>query len=273
VVAWGFNGDGQCNVAALPAGLSYVEIAAGPRHSIARRDDGSVVAWGSNTYGQCNVPALPAGLQYVQVAAGTYHSVLRRSDGVVLNVGDNYFGQLDLPVAPAGMQYADISAYGSQTVACYEPMCMLPTSYCTAKINSLGCTPSIVSTGLPSASATAGFVVRGINVRNWKTGLLFYAVNGRAALAFQGGTLCVASPIRRTPSTHSGGSPVQANDCSGVFSIDMNSFAVGGLGGSPLSALSSPGSVINCQFWGRDPGFAAPNNTTLTNGLEYSICP
>ena len=29
VVAWGDNAYGQCNVPALPAGLTYVEVAAG----------------------------------------------------------------------------------------------------------------------------------------------------------------------------------------------------------------------------------------------------
>ena len=70
VVAWGDNDYGQCNVPALPAGLTYVEVAAGVAHTVARRSDGSVVAWGDNRYGQCNVPALPAGLTYVEVAAG-----------------------------------------------------------------------------------------------------------------------------------------------------------------------------------------------------------
>ena len=70
VVAWGQNQYGQCNVPALPAGLTYVEVAAGCVHTVARRSDGSVVAWGSNPYGQCNVPALPAGLTYVEIAAG-----------------------------------------------------------------------------------------------------------------------------------------------------------------------------------------------------------
>src|SRR5262245_54234235 len=55
VVAWGDNLDGQCNVPALPPGLSYVEVAAGGLHTVARRSDGSVVACGYNANGQCNV--------------------------------------------------------------------------------------------------------------------------------------------------------------------------------------------------------------------------
>jgi VCBS repeat protein len=148
-----------------------------------------------------------------------------------------------------------------------------PTVYCTPKTNSLGCVPAINSSGVPSATAGAGFLLTGSNVRNNKPGLLFYGVNGQAASAFQGGTLCVKSPIKRTPAVSSGGTPAPANDCSGVYSIDMNTFAVGGLGGTPLAALTVVGTVVDCQWWGRDPGFAAPNNTTLTDGLEYTVCP
>src|SRR5688572_24723553 len=46
VIAWGNNWDGQCIVPTLPAGLSYVEIAAAGNssgdgsHTVARRSDG-----------------------------------------------------------------------------------------------------------------------------------------------------------------------------------------------------------------------------------------
>jgi hypothetical protein len=148
-----------------------------------------------------------------------------------------------------------------------------PTTYCTAKLNSLGCLPVIGWSGAPSATAGSGFVVSGSNVRNNKSGLLFYGISGRSTTPFQGGTLCVKTPIRRTPAVNSGGSPSPANDCSGVLAIDMNAFAVGALGGMPLAALTVAGTVVNCQFWGRDPGFPAPINTTLTDALEYTVCP
>jgi hypothetical protein len=147
------------------------------------------------------------------------------------------------------------------------------TSYCTAKVNSLACLPAIGSTGSSSASSGSGFTIRGSNVRNNKSGLLFYGLNGRTALPFQGGTLCVKSPIRRTPGVVSGGTPPPANDCTGVYAIDFNAFAVGALGGNPAAALTVPGTLVDSQWWGRDPGFPAPDNTTLTDGLEFGIGP
>jgi YVTN family beta-propeller protein len=164
---------------------------------------------------------------------------------------------------PSGSAFAT-----GATSAC----CQTPAAYCVAKLNSLGCTPSIGSTGSSSASAVSGFVITGSNVRNNKAGLLFYGVNGQASGPFQGGTLCVATPVKRTPGVGSGGNAPPANDCSGTYSLDMNAFASGNLGGSPLPALSIVGTVVDCQWWGRDPGFPAPNATTLTNALEYVVC-
>jgi len=124
---------------------------------------------------------------------------------------------------------------------------------------------------MPSPGIRARFPAS--NLRNQRIGLLFPGNSGRAAHPFQGGILCVAAPLQRAPQVDSGGSALPAIDCSGVYSIDMNRFAAGGLGGAPLPALGVAGTLIQCQWWGRDPGFPAPNNATLTEGLEYSICP
>jgi hypothetical protein len=150
--------------------------------------------------------------------------------------------------------------------------CAAPTPYCSGKFASPGCLPTIGYVGTASASAGIGFTVNGTAMVNNKSCLLFYGVSGQASTPFQGGTLCVATPIKRTPGINTGGNP-PPNDCSGVASIDMNLFAVGGLGGAPLAALQVAGTVVDCQWWGRDPGFAAPDNTQLSNGLEYTICP
>ena len=144
-----------------------------------------------------------------------------------------------------------------------------PTVYCTAKLTANGCTPSIGSSGSASATAGSGFFVNGTNFINNKNCLLFYGVTGQASGPFQGGTICVQAPIKRTPGTNTFGNP-PPNDCSGVPQIDMNAYA---LTAGALLALQVPGTVVNCQWWGRDPGFTAPNNTQLSNGLQYTVGP
>jgi hypothetical protein len=203
-------------VTAAPLGLSYVEVAAGTGHTLARRSDGSLAAWGNNLYGQCSVPALPAGLSFAGLAAGSVHSVARRSDGAVAAFGLNFHGQCDLPVLPSGLAYGDIAAGDQRTVALIERSCSGPViTYCTAKLNSLGCLPVIGSSGTPSASAGGGFTISGSNVRNQKSGLLFYGFDGQAAIAFEGGTLCVTSQIRRTPGEFR--RQFECDECTGIY--------------------------------------------------------
>ncbi|MEW6071232.1 MAG: hypothetical protein AB1726_01380 [Planctomycetota bacterium] len=110
VVAWGDNTYGQCDVPALPGGLTYVDVAAGGWHGLAVRSDGSAVGWGDNDLGQCDVPALPPGLSYIDVVAGSSHGLALRSDGTVLAWGYNNYGQCDVPAPPPGLTYIEVAA-------------------------------------------------------------------------------------------------------------------------------------------------------------------
>jgi hypothetical protein len=69
---------------------------------------------------------------------------------------------------------------------------------------------------------------------------------------FFGGTLCLHSPIKRTPGQSSGGSST-GNDCTGVYSYHFTQ-------GYMLQQLLGANATVFAQFWSRDPGFAPPNN-------------
>ena len=143
----------------------------------------------------------------------------------------------------------------------------VPSAYCNAKSNSLGCLPHIGYGGVPSASAGSGFVVSAANVLNQKSGFLVYGTDGAASTPFAGGTLCVASPLHRTPLQTSGGSGSGAN-CTGTYAFDFNVWIA-----SAVDPALVPGARIHAQYWYRDPGFVPPDNVGLTDGLSFVIQP
>jgi len=176
-------------------------------------------------------------------------------------------------VAAVGMNTTAPSGLGS--VYALLDICVPPDStvYCTAKTNSAGCTPRISASGIPSASASAGFVVQAENMLNAKQGILLCSQAGAAATPFGGGTLCLQAPIKRALPVSAGGTPPPAVDCTGVLRLDMNAFAANQLGGTPAFGLSVPGTTVRCQWWGRDPGFAPGLNVQLSDAVEYRVTP
>ncbi len=136
--------------------------------------------------------------------------------------------------------------------------------YCTAQVNSLGCTPSISALGTASATSSQACTLSCVDELNQKTGLFFYGFGPRNT-PYQGGYLCVASPLRRTAPMNSGGS-VGLNDCSGSYSLDLNALIQSG--SDPLLA---PGADVHVQCWSRDPG--ASFTTNRSNAVRVRVLP
>ena len=139
-----------------------------------------------------------------------------------------------------------------------------PSVYCTAKLNSQFCLPAIAFSGYPSLSGTTPFVVRASNIINQKNGLLFYGYASNNA-PFQGGTMCVLAPTRRTPVQNSAGSTFGI-DCTGTFTFDMSAWITAG--NDPL--LQIVGQAFCCQYWSRDPQDAFFSSTT--DAVEAHVC-
>lgn len=137
-------------------------------------------------------------------------------------------------------------------------------TYCSASQSPCGATPTLTAVGVPSATATSGFVVTASNLRAGVPYALLYTTSGRASLPFHNGALCIAAPRYVVPVMLAAGTP---GPCDAQVSIDLNAFAHGLLGGQPQSFLSQPGAIVQCQFIGRDQP-----NLLFTEALEYSIC-
>lgn len=148
---------------------------------------------------------------------------------------------------------------------CFDAKQQAPSkTYCTAQVNTLGCSAAYGVAGWPSASQSSGFLLTVSNLRNLKNGVPFYGLAGPASSPFNGGTLCVQPPLRRIAVLNAGGSP-SGDDCTGAVTYDFNAYIALGL--DPGLAL---GAVVHTQYWSRDPG-APPSNTNLSNALEFCI--
>ena len=117
VFCWGAKAHGECSGPSQPfsdgvihvadLGTSAVGIAAGARHTCARKLNGFVDCWGDNYHGQLGAGAMTSnnpvpleltalGTGVVEMAAGDSHTCARKGDGTVLCWGDNQYGQIGI---------------------------------------------------------------------------------------------------------------------------------------------------------------------------------
>jgi hypothetical protein len=135
------------------------------------------------------------------------------------------------------------------------------STYCTAKVNSLGCSPAIAGLGVPSTSAPSGFIVSCSQVLPNRSGQMFYG-RGQNSAPFQGGFICVQSPLRRTPLQVAS----NGTGCGGTYAFDFNVWMASGVDPSLVA-----GSNVFACWWMRDPG--ASFNTGVSNAMTFTICP
>lgn len=163
------------------------------------------------------------------------------------------------PTNPYASLYLKLEGDGS----CTTPTVV--TAYCTAKVNSLGCTPTVSWSGFPvvASCATNAFNLTASNLVGNKNGLWFYGTNGLSGIAFQGGHLCIKPAIKRLNVQNSGG---QGSACNGSLTTNFNARICSGSD----SALI-PGALVGTQCWSRDP--ASPSTTNLTSAISFIIAP
>lgn len=145
----------------------------------------------------------------------------------------------------------------------FVPLQADPARYCAAKLASPGCSPTTTWQGSASATSGAPFIVGATDVVNGQNGIFFYGY-APSYTPFQGGTLCVAPAIKRTPVQNAGGPA--GTGCDGSFSYDLNARIQSGV--DPGLAA---GVTVYGQHWFRDPG--APSGSGLSDAVQVTIGP
>jgi hypothetical protein len=113
-------GDNSLGQRNVDGWTSIIQVAAGNSHTVGLKSDGTMIAVGDNSYGQCNVGTWT---NIIQVAAGAFHTVGLRSDGTVVAVGDNSYGQRDIG---AWTNIVQVAAGGYHTVGLKSDGTVIP---------------------------------------------------------------------------------------------------------------------------------------------------
>jgi len=140
-------------------------------------------------------------------------------------------------------------------------------SYCTAGTSALGCQAQLAASGTPSASAATGFTIAALDVEGQKDGMFFFGSNGRQANPWGNGTSlqCVAPPVQRAGLLSASGT---AGLCNGQFTQDLNARWTAKPNQNP-----GAGALVQAQFWYRDPANTGNQTTSLSDALEFNVCP
>jgi hypothetical protein len=182
--------------------------------------------------------------------------------------GTNRWGDYSLTsVAPLDEDFWTIQEYAPANniwtthIARADFSCTAST-YCTPKITSKLCSPTMTWSGAPTLLLPQGFQARCELMDASVSAIVFFGLSGPDAKPFQGGTLCVASPLWRLPGKSTGGA---SGTCDGAVTYTLADFLA-----TPGGAQIVAGSQVSCQAWARDKGDAF--GTSLSDALTFEVC-
>ena len=146
-------------------------------------------------------------------------------------------------------------------------MVSAPVNYCTAGTSASGCQALISASGVPSSTAPSGFFLEAASVEGSKDGLFFFGTNGRQANPWGNGTSfqCVVPPVSRAGQLIGSGTN---GACDGSFSQDLNALWTAKPAKNP-----GAGALVQSQLWYRDPLSTSNQTTSLSDALEFTVCP
>jgi hypothetical protein len=163
-----------------------------------------------------------------------------------------------------GDGYAEFAAAAEDYVRVHSTTLLPPAVYCTPKVNSVGCTPSVSWSGTSTLSGPDDFVLRCDGVLSRVVGIAFWSRSPRAALLL-GGTMCVGPPRELLGAVHSGGSS-SGQDCMGTLQFPFSQALM-------ASAGLQPGDTACVQFFYRDPLHPDGTGAGLSGGVRFSVFP
>jgi hypothetical protein len=146
--------------------------------------------------------------------------------------------------------------------------CFTVAPYCTAGTSASGCQALVSATGIASASDTSGFNVTCSSIEGDKGGLFFFGTNGQQANTWGSGTSyqCVVPPVKRSPLQLGNGTP---GTCTGSYTYDFNTH----WNVTKPNHNPGTGTAVQLQTWYRDPANTSNQTTSLSNAIEFALCP
>lgn len=177
------------------------------------------------------------------------------------------------PITLITTQTGQLIGPGSLGSFTFERLVDEPEPYCAGKPSSSNCLASMQAElsstpGVPTASAPVSgandYRITVVGAQGLRPGILFGSTAGQATINFQGGTLCVQPPLKRSVIQFTGGTN---GACDGGYGLVVNT-GISFPPPLPGGFDAGPGGTSYYQAWYRDPVLMDGFDVALSNAIE-----